>query len=159
MELASRRELAGDQQPCRCDSWKARCASSPPQSQPLSLIPIALTHPEVVEALGQAEMLRRDVCFEVLVETWLQWDEFGQRWEVVHFLCGGDTVQAITRTSLLASLLDPIGPICPRMAAYIDPIGPICPSRAAYRAIYSWPCALAALLSPPNCLYFLNLPR
>lgn len=50
--------------------------------------PTALTHPEVVEALGHAEMLGRDVCLKVLVETWLQGDEFGQRWEVVHFLCG-----------------------------------------------------------------------
>lgn len=50
--------------------------------------PTPLTHPEVVEALGHAEMLRRNVCLKVLVETWLQGDEFGQRWEVVHFLCG-----------------------------------------------------------------------
>lgn len=67
---------------------KAGCASTPPYGQHFSLIPTALTHPEVVEALGQAEMLRRDVCLEVLVETWLQRDEFGQWWEVVHFLCG-----------------------------------------------------------------------
>lgn len=33
--------------------------------------PTALTHPEVVEALGHAEMLRRDVSLKVLVETWL----------------------------------------------------------------------------------------
>lgn len=71
------------------------CASTPPQGQHVSLIPTALTHPEVVEALGQAEMLRRDVGLKVLVETWLQWDEFGQWWEVVHFLCGWDTAQGI----------------------------------------------------------------
>lgn len=59
----------------------------PGTSQSSSLL-TALTHPEVVEALGHAEMLGRDVCLEVLVETWLQWDELGQRWEVVHFLCG-----------------------------------------------------------------------
>lgn len=49
---------------------------------------IALTHPEIVEALGHAEVLGRDVCLKVLVETWLQWDEFGQWWEVVHSFCG-----------------------------------------------------------------------
>lgn len=59
----------------------------------LTLVPhldppsIALTHPEVVEALGHAEVLGRDVCLKVLVETWLQWDEFGQWWEVVHSFC------------------------------------------------------------------------
>lgn len=58
--------------------------------------PTTLTHPEVVEALGHAEMLGRDVCLEVLVETWLQWDEFRQRWEVVHLLCEQGTSHDIT---------------------------------------------------------------
>lgn len=69
----------------------------PSTLQPLPLLPppstahphpTALTHPEVVEALGHAEMLGRNVCLKVLVETWLQGDEFGQWREVVHFFCG-----------------------------------------------------------------------
>lgn len=58
--------------------------------------PTALTHPEVVEALGHAEMLRRDVGLEVLVETWLKRDEFGQWWEVVHLLCRRGTLHSFT---------------------------------------------------------------
>lgn len=45
-----------------------------------------LTHPEVVEPLGHGAVLRRDLRVEVLVETWLQGDELGQRGEVVGFL-------------------------------------------------------------------------
>ena len=58
--------------------------------------PTALTHPEVVEAFGHAEMLRRDISLEVLVETWLKRDEFGQWWEVVHLLCRQGTVHSFT---------------------------------------------------------------
>ena len=68
--------------------------------------PTALTHPEVVEALGHAEMLRRDIRLKVLVETWLERDEFGQWWEVVHFLCGRGTSHGITLNAPLPD--DPI---------------------------------------------------
>lgn len=68
----------------------------PASSGPPHAYPTALTHPEVVEALGHAEMLGRDICLKVLVETWLERDEFGQRWEVVHFLCGQGTSHSIT---------------------------------------------------------------
>lgn len=62
--------------------------ASPPPPSTAHPHPTALTHPEVVEALGHAEMLGRNVCLKVLVETWLQGDEFGQWREVVHFFCG-----------------------------------------------------------------------
>lgn len=75
--------------PCRRCKGAEGC-SLPPSStpQPGPPDPKALTHPEVVEALGHAEMLGRDVCLKVLVETRLQRDKFGQWWEVIHFLCG-----------------------------------------------------------------------
>lgn len=46
-------------------------APAPPLPSSGTPHPTALTHPEVVEALGHAEMLRRDVSLKVLVETWL----------------------------------------------------------------------------------------
>ena len=41
-------------------------------------------------------MLRRDISLEVLVETWLKRDEFGQWWKVVHLLCRQGTLHSFT---------------------------------------------------------------
>lgn len=48
---------------------------------------LQLTHPEVIETFGQGSMLGRNLLIEVLVETWLQRDEPGQRGEVIHSFC------------------------------------------------------------------------
>lgn len=58
-----------------------------PAHPPGARSPQALTHPEVVEALGHGPVLRRDLRIEILVETWLQGDELGQGREVVHLFC------------------------------------------------------------------------
>lgn len=46
-----------------------------------------LTHPQAIDPSHQCLVLDGDFIREVLVEAWLQRNEFGQRGKVVYFLC------------------------------------------------------------------------